>query len=112
MAEPPDPHSLTLPGADRQSSLSTTAHRQPLTDRLAQGAHHTIDRLADNAAPHIARLEDALAEATGQLQMQARQAREMGDAWADSLRLTVRRNPLATVATALAIGALVARITR
>jgi predicted DNA-binding protein with PD1-like motif len=38
--------------------------------------------------------------------------REKGDEWTDSLRATVRRNPLSAVAVAMAIGALVARSTR
>ncbi len=87
-------------------------HQQALTDRMAQGAHHTIDRLADTAAPHMQRLEEAVAGASLQLKNQARHARETGDEWAESLRTTVRRNPLAAVATAMAIGALISRITR
>lgn len=86
--------------------------QQPLTDRLAQGAHHTIDRLAATAGPHIEHMEAALAGATEHVKGQARHAREKGDEWADGLRATVRRNPLSAVAAALAIGALIARITR
>jgi ElaB/YqjD/DUF883 family membrane-anchored ribosome-binding protein len=87
-------------------------HQQPLTDRMAQGAHHTIDRLVETAAPHLERMEGALAGATGQLKEQARHVREKGDEWADGLRATVRRNPLSAVVAAMAIGALIARITR
>ena len=87
-------------------------HQQPLTDRMAQGAHHTIDRLAETAAPHIERMEGALAGVTVQLKDQARHVREKGDEWADGLRATVRRNPLSSVAAAMVIGALIARITR
>lgn len=90
-----------------------SAHQQqPLTDRMAQGAHHTIDRLVETAAPQIERLEEALAGATGHLKDQARHVREKGDEWADDLRATVRRNPLSALAAAMAIGALIARITR
>ena len=87
-------------------------HQQPLTDRMAQGAHHTIDRLVETAAPHIERMEGALAGATGHLKDQARHVREKGDEWADDLRVTVRSNPLSAVAAAMAVGALIARITR
>lgn len=69
--------------------------------RVVHGAHETIDRLAETAAPHVQRLS----EGTGHM-------REVGDEWTESLRTTVRENPLAAVATALAIGMLVARITR
>ena len=36
----------------------------------------------------------------------------MGDEWAESLRCTVRENPLAAVATALVVGVLIARLTQ
>ena len=87
-------------------------HQQPLTDRMAQGAHHTVDRLAQSAGPHLERIEGALAGATGHLKDQARHVREKGDEWADDMRASVRRNPLSTVLAAVAIGALIARITR
>ena len=77
---------------------------------MAEGAHHTIDRLAETAAPHIERMEGALAGATEQLKDQARHLQEKGDEWVDDLRATVRRNPLSAVAVAMAIGALIARI--
>ena len=62
-------------GIDSPSDSSdngATLHPQPLTDRVAQGAHHTIDRLVDTATPHIERMEGALAGATGHLKAQAR----------------------------------------
>jgi len=94
------------------SGNSTALHQQPLTDRVAQGAHHTIDRLVETATPHIERMGGALAGATVHLKDQARHVREKGDEWADDFRVTVRRNPLSAVAIAMAIGALIARITR
>ncbi len=93
-------------------SNGATMRQQPLIDRMAQGAHHTIDRLAETAAPHLDRMDDALAGATGQLKERARQVREKGDEWTDDLRANIRRNPLTAVVAALAIGALVSRITR
>ena len=41
----------------------------------------------------------------------ADQARELSDEWTESLRTTVRENPLASVAAALAIGLLLAKLT-
>lgn len=89
-----------------------TPQQPPLSDRLAQSAHHTIDRLAESAGPHIERLEVALSDATVQLKGQARQARDLGDALVGDLRAGIRRNPLTAVAAALAIGVLFDRITR
>ena len=99
-------------GAAEPGGNGAAVHQQALTDRMAQGAHHTIDRLAETAAPHVERFEDAVSGASLRLKNQARQAREAGDEWVDGLRVTVRRNPLAAVAAALAVGALIARFTR
>jgi ElaB/YqjD/DUF883 family membrane-anchored ribosome-binding protein len=87
-------------------------HQQALTDRMAQGAHQTIDRLAESAAPHVERLEEAVSSASVRLKNQAQRARETGDEWADGLRASVRRNPLTAVGMALALGALISRVTR
>jgi len=100
-------------GAPAKSGGNGAAvHQPPLIDHMAQRAHHAIDRLAETAAPHVEHMEVALAGATGHLKNQARHVREKGDEWADGLRDTVRRNPLSAVAAAMAIGALIARITR
>lgn len=73
--------------------------------RVVQGAHQTIDRLAESAAPHVHRLSEGLDSRSGQV-------REMSEEWTESLRTTVREHPLAAVATALAVGMLIARISR
>lgn len=99
-------------GTGEPGGNGAAMHHQPLTDRMAQGAHHTIDRLAETAAPHVERLGDAVSNASLRLKEQARHAREAGDEWAEGLRVTVRRNPLAAVASALAIGALISRFMR
>jgi ElaB/YqjD/DUF883 family membrane-anchored ribosome-binding protein len=83
-----------------------------LIDRVAQSAHHTIDRLAETAAPHVNRLQESLAGAGDTLHARADQVRETGDEWAESLRSTVRENPLAAVGVALAVGVLIARLSR
>ncbi|MDE2079909.1 MAG: hypothetical protein KGI90_01025 [Burkholderiales bacterium] len=83
-----------------------------LMQRAVRGAHETIDRLAESAAPQVQRLGDGMASASDALHAQAGRLRETRDQWAEGLRGTVRENPLATIAVALAIGALIARVTR
>jgi len=115
----PSPADTGLPRKDMPASPPTTtaaasagqAHSESF-DRVVQGAHHTLDRLAETAAPHVQRLQDGVAAAGETLQSRAHQVREVGDEWADSLRTTVRENPLAAVVTALAVGVLIARLTR
>lgn len=109
---PSNPAQTPRTDGPAESVSNAAARQQPLTDRMTQGAHQTIDRLAETAAPHIERVEGALTDATEHVKDQARHVREKGDEWADDLRATVRRNPLSAVAIAMAIGALIARITR
>lgn len=88
------------------------ADGQDMLSRVVKGAHDTIDRLADTAAPHVARLEDTLATANVRVHARADRARDVGDEWADSLRDTVRENPLAALAAAVALGVVVAKLSR
>ena len=102
------------------SGATTMPNMQPgpdggsadLLQRVVQGAHQTIDRMADTAAPHVQRMQDNMTSAGDMLNHRGDQVRELGDEWAESLRTTVRENPLAAVAAAMALGLLVARITR
>ena len=98
-------------GTDLPSSDRTTQADDVLA-RVVQGAHDTIDRLAETAAPHVHRLQEGMGSTNELLHSRADQAREMSEEWAENLRCTVRENPLAAVATALAVGVLVARLTR
>ncbi|MCK7497745.1 MAG: hypothetical protein MZW92_48515 [Comamonadaceae bacterium] len=107
-------------GTDAEMPDVTTARTgdglQPngdeLLQRVVQGAHQTIDRLAERAAPHVHKLQSGVSGANEMLHTKTDEWREKGDEWTDSLRETVRDNPLAAVATALAVGMLIARLTR
>ena len=88
-----------------------TRPQSDVLSRVVQGAHQTIDRLAESAAPHVQRLEQGVTTASDTLHARADQAREVSDEWAENLRSTVRENPLASVAAALAIGLLLAKLT-
>jgi ElaB/YqjD/DUF883 family membrane-anchored ribosome-binding protein len=77
-----------------------------------QSAHSAIDRLADTAGPAVQRVQDGVQAAGDVISQRAQDARELGDEWTESLRSTVRDNPLTAIATALAVGVLIARLTR
>lgn len=79
---------------------------------MTEDAHHTIDRLAEQVTPHVQRLQDNLAGASDMLDERADQLRATGDAWLDSVRCTVRDNPLAAMGAALVLGLVVARLAR
>jgi ElaB/YqjD/DUF883 family membrane-anchored ribosome-binding protein len=81
---------------------------EDLIGRIAQSAHETIDRLAETAAPHVNRLQETLSGDA--LHQRADEMRDLRDEWTESLRSTVRENPLAAVGVALAVGVLIARL--
>lgn len=83
-----------------------------MLERIVQVAHEAIDRLAGTAAPHVHRLQDQFGLVGETLNVKASDVRATTDEWAESLRGTVRENPLAAMATAVALGLLVARLTR
>jgi ElaB/YqjD/DUF883 family membrane-anchored ribosome-binding protein len=95
------------------SGMSTGAARDgqnELLERVVQGAHQTIDRLADAVSPHLQRMQSGVSTAGESLTARKEELRETTDEWADSLRDTVRENPLAAVAAAVAVGIIVARL--
>jgi len=98
--------------ADGDKTAANGGESGDVLGRVVQGAHSAIDRMAETAAPAVQRLQDGVQAAGESLSQRANEAREMGDEWAESLRSTVREHPLAAVATALAVGVLVARLAR
>lgn len=101
------------PDSSNSTSPAGASHSgQDLLGRVVQGAHNTIDRLAETAEPHVQRIQEEVSSATDAVQSRASQLRETGDEWTESLRTTVRDNPLAALAAALAVGMLVSHLTR
>jgi len=97
---------------DADTAHAGAAYADDPIGRIAQGAHNAIDRLAEGAVPHVNRLQESMSGAGESLQVRADRAREAADEWAESLRCTVRENPLASLGVALAVGLLVARLAR
>jgi len=119
-ASPATPAPATCSGADAKppakvdsdKTAASSGESGDVLSRVVQGAHSAIDRMAETAAPAVQQLQDGVQAAGESLSQRASDAREMGDEWAESLRSTVREHPLAAVATALAVGVLVARLAR
>ena len=101
------PNTSMLPGSE-QAPPATVA----LLRNAVQGAHETIDRLAESAAPAVRQLGESVSAAEDALHAKTDQLRETRDEWVEGVRSTVRSNPLACVAAAFALGAVIARITR
>ena len=103
----PVPDTSMLPDSEKAAPAAVGLMKQAV-----QGAHDTIDRLADGAAPAVRQLGESVSAAEDALHMKAEQLRETRDEWVESVRTTVRGNPLVAIAAAATLGALVARITR
>lgn len=83
-----------------------------LLNRAVQGAHEAIDHLADGATPTVQQLDERVSGAQEALHAKTDELRRTGDEWVEGMRGTVRTNPLVSVAAAVALGILIARIIR
>lgn len=101
------PDTSMLPGSDLPPPAAVG-----LLKTAVRGAHDTIDRMADRAEPAVRQLGASVAAAEDALQAKAIQLRQTRDAWVEDLRCTVRSKPLAAIAVAAVLGALLARISR
>jgi ElaB/YqjD/DUF883 family membrane-anchored ribosome-binding protein len=101
------PNTSMLPGSEKAPRPAVGMLRSAV-----QGAHETLDRLADSATPVVRHLGESVAAAGETLHAKTDQMREARDEWVAGARSTVRKNPLACIAAALALGALIAHMTR
>ena len=81
-------------------------------DRLAQGAHQVVDQAAASAKPALEKLQTSGAAAREVLAEKAEAATSMSDELVDSVRHYVRERPLTVVAGAIALGIVIAGVSR
>jgi ElaB/YqjD/DUF883 family membrane-anchored ribosome-binding protein len=79
-------------------------------ERLKQGAHEAVDRIADKAGPTVERLKSTLDNASTSVRSQVDGMHAVQEEWMVSARAKVRENPLTSVALAVAAGLLLGRI--
>jgi ElaB/YqjD/DUF883 family membrane-anchored ribosome-binding protein len=72
--------------------------------RVVQSAQAGADKIAQTAKPAVERVKTAVTD-------QADQWTSLGQEWSNSLRTSVRHQPLAAVAVGVAIGWLLGRLT-
>lgn len=101
------PDTSMLPGSEKAPPAAVW-----LLNSAAQGTHAAIDRLVDRAAPAVRQLGDSVSAAEDALHVKADQLLETRDEWAEGVRTSVRSSPLAAVAAAFVLGAVISRMTR
>lgn len=101
------PDTSMLPGSEGGAPAAVG-----MLKHAVQGAHDTIDRLADKAEPAVRQLGVNAAAAAEAVKLKTHQLRDTRDEWAEDTRAAVRRHPLASIAAAFALGALLARVLR
>lgn len=101
------PDTSMLPGSEKAAPAAVG-----LLKNAVQGAHDTIDRLADRAEPAVRQVGESVSAAGKTLHAKTDRLRETRDEWVEGARTTVRSHPLVSVAAALALGAVIARIIR
>jgi hypothetical protein len=104
----------SAPPAGGGSAVAPSSTQEPadLMAEAVQGAHNMIDSLAQKAAPYLHRLGEDGPDTGDMLADGLEHLGAMHHEWADSLRGSVRANPLASVGTALVLGMLISRVTR
>lgn len=101
----PDP--TILPGAEKSLGVAVG-----FLKHAVRGAHAGIDHLADGAEPVLQGLEEGFTASREALHAKADQWRDRRGAWTEGVRDTIRSNPLTSIAAALALGLVIARLSR
>lgn len=101
---------------DRSPEAATSQHNESAPPEAAvlvmnagQGVSDTLGQTAERAERHM---DDGIAAADEALQAGVHRLRETRADWVSSLRATVRRSPLVSVAAAFALGAAIVRLKR
>ena len=115
MGESSGPTGTGSPGSmsGSETTLGSSAEGVDRTlDRFVQGAHQAVDSLAAKAAPAVERLKSSMGSASDSMHERADQLGAMQEEWIESARATVREHPLASLATAVAVGMILSRLSR
>jgi len=90
----------------QRSEAQRSEEARRLSERVAQGAHTLVDRIA----PTVDRLKTQVTDATTALHRSADQLGEIQDKWISDSRASVRSHPLTWVAAAFVAGMVIGRM--
>ena len=93
------------------STVTSGAATPPVVERVAESAHRVVDQLAGKAGPAVERLRGSMSDARESVNQHMADFSQTREEWAESARESVRRNPLAAIGIAAAVGYVLARLT-
>lgn len=93
------------------STGTAGAGTPPVVERVAESAHRVVDQLAGKAGPAVERLRGTVTDARESVNQHMADFSQTREEWAESARESVRRNPLAAIGIAAAVGYALARLT-
>jgi ElaB/YqjD/DUF883 family membrane-anchored ribosome-binding protein len=80
-------------------------------ERVVQGAHQAVDRMAEKAAPAVERLRGHVGGATEHLQSRTSRVMAMEEEWIEATRACVREHPIASIGVAVLAGMVLNKLT-
>ena len=92
------------------SGMSSSVSSSETVNRVVQGAHQAVDRIAERAAPVVERLKSSMSGASDSMHSGVDQFSAMQEEWVETARTTVREHPIASLAAAVAAGVLLSKI--
>lgn len=81
-------------------------------DRMADTAHRVVDDLASKTAPAAERVRTSMHHAMDTMHRRMDDLAETRDEWMETTRESIREHPLTMVCGAIAIGFLLAKLSR
>jgi len=92
------------------SGLSGSGSSDDTMNRVVQGAHQAVDRIAERAAPVVERLKTSMTGASDSMHSSVEQWSAMQEEWVETARTTVREHPIASLAAAVAAGMVLSKL--
>jgi ElaB/YqjD/DUF883 family membrane-anchored ribosome-binding protein len=103
--------SVPYPTSDSETT-NAAGSTPPVVERVAGTAHKVVDQLASKAGPAVERVKSGVNTAKDAMHTRLDGLSTTRDEWMESCRHSVRQHPLASVGIGIAMGYLLARLTR
>lgn len=92
------------------SGMTSGVSSSDTVNRVVQGAHEAVDRIAERAAPVVERLKSSMTGASDSMHSGVEQFSAMQEEWIETARTTVREHPIAALGAAVLAGMVLSKI--